>query len=345
MGPFSKGGADVAKKDEKGATALHWAATNGHESTVEMLLTHQADIEARDIGNQTPLHVAALAGRKDVVQILLTAGAEINSLSLGRLTPLHGSVVGRKGLKGIGSDPGTEEEYRGVVRLLLSNGADVDALDSSKQTPLFFAEKEDVAALLLDYGAKISARSRNGFTPLHAAAFEGRKGVVELFLVRGVDASIRDNSGRTPLQVAASSGHWDIVELLGGDQPRELQSLPPEAATESLSRWDALMTDARKMSGQGNHSLAKLIYSSALKEAETLGPEDPRLAESLHSMAEILRREEDYVKAASLFERALAIREKVLGTGHPDTASTLNGLAAVRYSQGRYEQAELIGDS
>jgi len=38
--------------------------------------------------------------------------------------------------------------------------------------------------------------------------------------------------------------------------------------------------------------------------------------------------------------RALAIREKRLGAEHPDTAQSLNNLAELYRSQGKYEQAE-----
>jgi tetratricopeptide (TPR) repeat protein len=40
--------------------------------------------------------------------------------------------------------------------------------------------------------------------------------------------------------------------------------------------------------------------------------------------------------------RALAIREKALGPDHPDTAQSLNNLAALYYSQGNYAKAEPI---
>jgi len=42
----------------------------------------------------------------------------------------------------------------------------------------------------------------------------------------------------------------------------------------------------------------------------------------------------DYAQARQLFERALAIREKVLGTDHPATAQSLNNLALLRRAQG-----------
>jgi tetratricopeptide (TPR) repeat protein len=47
----------------------------------------------------------------------------------------------------------------------------------------------------------------------------------------------------------------------------------------------------------------------------------------------------DYATTLPLYERALEIRERVLGTDHPDTAQSLNNLAALYYATGQYEQA------
>jgi tetratricopeptide (TPR) repeat protein len=47
-----------------------------------------------------------------------------------------------------------------------------------------------------------------------------------------------------------------------------------------------------------------------------------------------------YVEAEPLFQRALAIREKVLGAEYPDTAGSLNNLAELYRDQGRLSDAE-----
>jgi hypothetical protein len=46
--------------------------------------------------------------------------------------------------------------------------------------------------------------------------------------------------------------------------------------------------------------------------------------------------------ARPLLERALAIREKVLGPEHPDTAGSLSNLAALLRSQGDVASARLL---
>ena len=47
----------------------------------------------------------------------------------------------------------------------------------------------------------------------------------------------------------------------------------------------------------------------------------------------------EYEKALPLYQRALDIREKVLGPQHPDVATTLNNLAVLYDSMGDYEKA------
>ena len=44
--------------------------------------------------------------------------------------------------------------------------------------------------------------------------------------------------------------------------------------------------------------------------------------------------------AEPLYERALAIREEVLGAEHPAVATSLNNLAGLYQKQGRYAEAE-----
>ena len=48
----------------------------------------------------------------------------------------------------------------------------------------------------------------------------------------------------------------------------------------------------------------------------------------------------DYAKAEPLFKEALEIRQKVLGPEHPDTATSLNNLAALYQAMGDYAKAE-----
>lgn len=65
-------------------------------------------------------------------------------------------------------------------------------------------------------------------------------------------------------------------------------------------------------------------------------------AKGLNDLVEKLLGEGKYPEALAPAERALAIREKVLGPNHPDVAESLNNLAATCYFRGAYAKAESL---
>jgi hypothetical protein len=73
-------GADVAAKDLRGWTALHWAARNGHEVVVKLLLTTDGvDPDSKDILGQTPLLWATAMGHEAVVKLLRGVSLDTNN--------------------------------------------------------------------------------------------------------------------------------------------------------------------------------------------------------------------------------------------------------------------------
>jgi tetratricopeptide (TPR) repeat protein len=66
---------------------------------------------------------------------------------------------------------------------------------------------------------------------------------------------------------------------------------------------------------------------------------DYQSAENLNKSAVRLYKHGQYSEAEPILERVLAIREKALGSDHPDTATSLNNLAMLYEKQGRYQEA------
>ncbi len=66
----------------------------------------------------------------------------------------------------------------------------------------------------------------------------------------------------------------------------------------------------------------------------------PEAARLLHRTGNYLYERGQYMEAEPLYQRALAIREHMLGSYHPDVAQSLTDLALLYLGQGKYEQAE-----
>jgi tetratricopeptide (TPR) repeat protein len=60
----------------------------------------------------------------------------------------------------------------------------------------------------------------------------------------------------------------------------------------------------------------------------------------LDDFAELCRAHRQYTQADTLYQRALAIREKAFGANHPDVAASLENLAALCREMGRDKEAE-----
>ena len=91
---------------------------------------------------------------------------------------------------------------------------------------------------------------------------------------------------------------------------------------------------------QARYAEAEELYLAALKEAESFGEQDTRLATSLNNLAELYRLQGKYIEAEPLHQRSLAIMEKALGPEHPDVAVSLNNLGLLYKAQGKYAEAE-----
>lgn len=108
----------------------------------------------------------------------------------------------------------------------------------------------------------------------------------------------------------------------------------------SDSVWKANMEAERKAFREGRYLEAANYAQVALKEAEAFGPQDSRLATSLHNAGELYTRLERYDEAERLLQRALSIREKVLEDA--ETARTICALARLNLSRGIKDKAERL---
>lgn len=108
---FLKNGADPNAVDANGRGALMWAAHEGHEEVVTLLLK-QPKIKLNTLSNlgESALLEAAGAGRNSMVQKLLQAGAKVDVQGAHLYTPLMAAA---------------QSGHLEVVKLLLQHRADV----------------------------------------------------------------------------------------------------------------------------------------------------------------------------------------------------------------------------
>ena len=194
---------DTDERGEKGRTALHFAAAEGHVEVVLLLLKVGAKVDALDDQHITPLIAASDEGHETVVRVLLDFGAIID-LSDGK--------------QGGPLDYATRGGHEDVVRLLIEQGANIEAHNTyGNSTALHTAcvnARNEVVLLLLEHNARIDARNRNGHTPLYLAIHNNHKATAMLLIEKGADTKARAQTGESLLHIAASQGHVELVSLL-----------------------------------------------------------------------------------------------------------------------------------
>lgn len=251
-------GADIESEDSCGISALGYAARQGNEKVLRLLLDEGATVndaaysvlyqpdrwyvqhpwllavakmvlentpvDFRGSPRKTPLRLAVEYHDEDLVRSILERGADVNARHTDRSTPLHMAA------------------WRGrddLVKLLLEYGADIHAKDRICETALHAAMREnkfefhgemspyyrgsaEVTRLLIDAGINIDARSSGSkMTALHRAAdspFADAEAVA-LLLERGANTALRTEARCTALDLALRCGNELVIALLREYEP------------------------------------------------------------------------------------------------------------------------------
>lgn len=243
-------GADVARGNAHGWTALHQAGYSNLPRMARLLIDAGAplDVSARGDGG-TPLVAALFWGHQEVAGLLGTAprnlrvAAGLNDVAL--LDELWGTPEAgahRGFYRPHGGFPAwrptdSPAEVRdealswaarsdavGAIEALVERGADVNANVYRGTALTWAATKGRVAAArrLLDLGADPNARGTFGgpqhgvgTTALHHAAESGRLEVIEVLLAAGADPSITDAIyGGTPASWAEHNSQTEAAAML-----------------------------------------------------------------------------------------------------------------------------------
>ena len=165
-------GADPNIPAYENRTALSWAAAEGSEESIELLLKQPSiELDIPDKFGQTALLRAADAGHTKCIRMLLEKGANVKHADDERRTAL--SLAATKG-------------HKVVAKLLLKNKAELNAQDKKGNTPLALAAEmnhDAVVRFLLESGADAELADEDEETPFEKARDRHMDQIVGIFKI------------------------------------------------------------------------------------------------------------------------------------------------------------------
>jgi len=262
---------DLHARDEKGCTPLHIAVLAGMVEVSQLLIEHTVDFDIRDIEDRALLHMVAYKGHFMVARTLLEhdgpVKAQVNARDEKGRTALHIA---------------SHYHHSSIVELFPKFGADLDAQDNDNMTPLLLAFQfpvtitrndpkiSETPRLLLEHGASVQGRNKDGQTPLHLAVKHCLPSIVELLVKLGADVDAQDNDDMTPLLFASrTDDSGTIAQLLleygasihirdkSGRTPLHLASLLHTSSVVEL-----LLNVGAEVDAQDHDGMTPLLFAS-----------------------------------------------------------------------------------
>ncbi|XP_058454187.1 serine/threonine-protein phosphatase 6 regulatory ankyrin repeat subunit B-like isoform X2 [Malaya genurostris] len=208
---FIDHGASVMAKEKDGKIPLHIASEKNAMKAIEILLKDKQATEmlrTSDKNERTALHLAAIHDNYEIVNLLIERGASVMAKdAIGRI-PLHMAI---------------EENAKKVIEILLKHeqiNEMLDTSDKNERTALHLAaysKNHELVNLLIEGGASVMAKDKDGKIPLHIASEKNAKKVIEILLKdKQATEMLRtsDKNERTALHLAAIHDNYEIVNLL-----------------------------------------------------------------------------------------------------------------------------------
>ncbi len=115
---------------------------------------------------------------------------------------------------------------------------------------------------------------------------------------------------------------------------------PSAAPAQDAAAWQKYVEEAKQAHRKKDDARSERLLREALHEAEKFGPEDYRVALTLHNLANLAAAHQQYAAAEAQYRRALGILEKVRGPAHSQVGVVTLGLADLYAAQGKPVEAE-----
>lgn len=210
----------VNEKDKNGQTPLHLAVAKDNKETVLLLLAKGADVKASDNKGETPLSLALKRKNKDVLTLLFEKGANFNVIVKDKngLKEYRKILVLLLEKAPDCSIKLQMEAYQSAVSPTKSTGIQKGKEKRTKieshpkantyyKLSIVLKRHKDIKELMFNHRIK-------GSTPLHLAVMRNNQNLVRQLLDKGADINAKDKNGWAPLQLAILNGHNEIATLL-----------------------------------------------------------------------------------------------------------------------------------
>jgi hypothetical protein len=164
------------------AAAFYYAVICGFWRLVEHLVVScPCDINAKGGTHTTPLHAALAKGHFDIALLLLERGAKVNALDDQVMSLLHGA---------------SQRGRRDIVECFI----DARIQNENEEIPMDVASRtEELRAAQVSRRYGVAVDSRRGCTLLQSASRSGHLDIEGLLLQNGAAVDLRDKEGWTPL--------------------------------------------------------------------------------------------------------------------------------------------------
>ena len=131
--------------------------------------------------------------------MLIEHGADVTAKNKYGTTPLHMALRIRKYLS---------------VDLGTNGRAVYEEFKNSHPDSWLGGGSYNVVRLLVEHGADVTSKMKDGSTPMHLAVQNGREDHTRLLLEFGADATVKDKGGSTPLHLAVQNKREDLARIL-----------------------------------------------------------------------------------------------------------------------------------